>query len=59
MMTIVAGSVLSSIFLVLEGHKTWRDIGSELAELLLIAVGLEQQEAFEIAHRELPELVEI
>ncbi|MGE8541162.1 TetR/AcrR family transcriptional regulator [Acinetobacter sp. ANC 3813] len=58
-MAIVTGSVLSSIFLVLEGHKTWREIGSEVAELLLTAVGLDAQEAFEIAHRELPVLVEI
>ena len=58
-MAIVAGSVLTSIFLVLEGHKTWRDIGSEVAELLLTALGLKQQEAFDLARIELPELVEI
>jgi AcrR family transcriptional regulator len=55
---LIAGAVLTSIFLVLEGHKTWRDAGSEIAELLLCALGLSPDEATIIANKELPDLVE-
>ena len=58
-MAMVTGSVLSFIFLILEGHKMWHEIGSKVAKLLLTAVGLDAQEAFEIAHRELPKLIEV
>lgn len=58
-MALIAGSVLSSIFLILEGHKTWRDAGTEVAELLLCALGINRDEAFEIARRELPPLIEL
>ncbi|WP_425918755.1 hypothetical protein [Acinetobacter sp. TSRC1-2] len=37
MMSMLAGTVLSSIFMVLEGYKGWRDMGTEVAELMLIA----------------------
>lgn len=40
MMSMIAGTVLSSIFMVLEGYKGWRDMGTEVAELMLIALGL-------------------
>lgn len=43
-MSLIAGSVLTSIFLVLEGHKTWRDSGTEIAELLLCALGISREE---------------
>lgn len=58
-MSLIAGSVLTSIFLVLEGHKTWRDAGTEVAELLLCALGIDRDEAFQIARRELPDLSEL
>lgn len=58
-MSLIAGSVLTSIFLVLEGHKTWRDSGTEVAELLLYALGVERDEAYEIARKELPILAEL
>ena len=45
--------------MVLEGHKTWRDIGSEMAELVLIALGVDAKEAFEISRKELPVLLEV
>ena len=58
-MAMIAGGVLTSIFMVLEGHKTWRDIGSEMAELVLIALGVDAKEAFEISRKELPVLLEV
>ena len=58
-MAMIAGTVLTSIFLVLEGHKTWRDIGSEIAELMLLALGISAEEARQLARKELLELVEL
>ena len=57
-MAMIAGGVLTSIFMVLEGHKTWRDIGSEMAELVLIALGVDNKEAYDLARQELPTLLE-
>lgn len=53
---LISGSVLVAITLVLEGHKTWREAGSDTAELLLRALGLEKDEASTIAQMELPAL---
>lgn len=53
---LISGSVLVAITLVLEGHKTWREAGSETAELLLRALGLDKEEAAAIAQQELPVL---
>ncbi|WP_298065687.1 hypothetical protein [uncultured Acinetobacter sp.] len=58
-MSLIAGAVLTSIFLILEGHKTWRDAGTEIAELLLCALGIDREEAFQIARIELPPLLEL
>lgn len=58
-MNMIAGSVLSSIFSVLEGFKTWREMGSEVAELILCALGLDAEEAHKIAYIDLPVLAEI
>jgi len=58
-MSVIAGSVLTSIFLVLEGHRTWRDAGSDTAELLLRALGLDPQEAEQLARADLPLLPEL
>ena len=56
---LVAGSVLSAMFLVLEGHSTWREAGSDAAELLLRGMGIPPQEARSIASSELPNLPEL
>lgn len=53
---LISGSVLVAITLVLEGHKTWREAGSDTAELLLRALGVEKDEASTIAQMELPAL---
>ena len=54
---IIAGSVLGVMFLLMEGHKTWRAAGSETAELVLRALGVETQEAARIAELPLPPLL--
>lgn len=55
----IAGSVLSSIFSVLEGFKTWRDIGCEISELILISLGIDNSEAYLLARTDLPVLQEL
>lgn len=52
----IAGTALGAIFLVLEGHKTWRAAGSDAAELVLRALGIGQEEARVLAGCELPPL---
>ena len=49
-------AVLTAISLVLEGRRTWRDAGSDVAELFLRAVGVPLEEAQAIATGELPAL---
>lgn len=55
-MGLVAGTTLTAILLVLEGHCTWRDAGSDAAELALRALGVEAAEAQRLATLPLPEL---
>lgn len=55
-MTLISSSVLGSIFLVLEGHRTWRESGSDTAELVLRALGVPPEEARALATTELPAL---
>lgn len=55
-MSLIAGGVLGAMFLVLEGHKTWRDAGTDTAELVLRALGISAEEARDLASRELPPL---
>lgn len=54
--SLLAGAVLGASFLVLEGVKTWREAGSDAAELLLVALGLPRAEARELAAADLPAL---
>ncbi|MEM7137340.1 MAG: TetR family transcriptional regulator [Myxococcota bacterium] len=58
-MAMIAGTVLTSMLLVLEGHQTWRQAGTDAAELVLRALGLPQDEAREIANADLPPLPEL
>jgi AcrR family transcriptional regulator len=53
---LIMGSTISAMWLVLEGHQTWRDAGSATAELLLRALGIAVGDARDIARRELPQL---
>jgi AcrR family transcriptional regulator len=53
----MAANVLAAITLVLEGHQSWREAGSNAAELFLRALGLPADEARTLSTAELPELV--
>lgn len=55
-MAMVGGTVLSAMRLVQEGHKTWRDAGTDAAELVLRAIGLSAAQAQAISTAELPPL---
>jgi AcrR family transcriptional regulator len=54
--SLALGATVSAMWMVLEGHQTWREAGSSTAELLLRAMGIEQNEAREISMAELPAL---
>lgn len=56
MVGLLAGGTLAAMLPVLDGHITWRDIGSDTAELLLLALGIEAAEARAIATMALPPL---
>ncbi len=56
-MSVFLGSTLSAMWMVLEGHQTWREAGSSTAELLLRAVGVPDDEAHRLSLLDLPELV--
>lgn len=55
-LAMIGGTGLSAMLLVLEGHKTWREAGSNAAELVLRALGLDAGEAHAIANTDLPPL---
>lgn len=52
----IASSVLGAMFLVLEGLKTWREAGTDTAELILRALGVSIEDARVLATVELPPL---
>lgn len=52
----LAGTVLSAMFMVLEGLKTWREAGSDAAEMILVGLGVARAEARELASAPLPSL---
>lgn len=54
--SLIAGSTLAAMFLVIEGLKTWREAGSDTAELILRSLGLSAEQARSLATSELPPL---
>jgi hypothetical protein len=52
----MSSSVLGAISLVLEGHRTWRDAGSDTAELFLRALGVAPEAALVLATSDLSPL---
>lgn len=54
MVGMLAGTTLAAMLQVLEGHGTWRDIGADTAELLLVALGLARDEARALARDAMP-----
>lgn len=51
-----SASVLGAQWLVLEGHRTWRDAGTDVASLMLLALGVPEADAQALAASELPPL---
>ena len=56
---LLSGSVIMSMLLVLDGISTWREAGTQTAELVLRSLGLSREQAMQYASAELPELPEI
>jgi AcrR family transcriptional regulator len=54
--SLVVGATVSAMWMVVEGHQTWRDAGTSTAELVLRAMGIDPDEAHEICVAELPDL---
>lgn len=54
--TMLSSHVLGAMFLVLEGHRTWRDAGADTAEFVLRALGVPAEEAGRLASEKLPAL---
>lgn len=54
---LLSGSTLAAMLPVLDGRVTWREAGSDVAELVLVALGLERGEARGLARCTLPPLV--
>jgi AcrR family transcriptional regulator len=52
----IAGATLGAMLPVLEGQVTWREVGSDIAELVLVALGIARDEARALARSELPQL---
>ncbi|MCI4677463.1 hypothetical protein K9U39_18360 [Rhodoblastus acidophilus] len=50
----LSGATIGAIVTVLDGAKTWREAGMDLAELALAALGLPREEARAIASASLP-----
>jgi AcrR family transcriptional regulator len=53
---LIVGATVSGMWMVLEGHQTWREAGSSTAELILRSMGIEPAEARAISITELPRL---
>ena len=56
MVGLLAGGTLAAMLPVLDGHATWREIGADTVELLLVALGIDRAQARAIATTELPPL---
>ena len=54
--SLVLGATVSAMWMVLEGHQTWREAGTSTAELVLRALGIDATEAHRIANEPLPAL---
>ena len=53
---LIIGTTISAMWMVLEGHQTWREAGTSTSELVLRALGIEAKEAHRIATEPLPAL---
>ncbi|HXZ15232.1 MAG TPA: TetR/AcrR family transcriptional regulator [Roseiarcus sp.] len=57
-LSFIGAATVSAMWLVLEGEKTWREAGSDAAETMLRAIGVEAEEARALAFSDLPPLPE-
>jgi AcrR family transcriptional regulator len=57
--SLLMGTVVSAMWMVLEGHQGWREAGAGAAELVLCALGVPREEARRIATNPLPALPEL
>ncbi len=55
-LAMIGGTVLTSMRMVQEGHRTWREAGSDTAELVLRALGIPSTAAQQIGAADLPPL---
>lgn len=55
-LALIAGTTITAMWLVLEGHQTWREGGSAAAEAVLRALGVAPADARTVANVELPPL---
>lgn len=53
---LLAGSTLAAMVPVLDGRGTWREVGADTVELLLVALGIDRAEARALATSDLPPL---
>jgi AcrR family transcriptional regulator len=53
--SLIIGATVGAIWMVIEGHQTWRDAGSGAAELVLRALGISEVEAAGISREPLPD----
>lgn len=56
--SLMLGSAISAMRMVLDGHQGWREAGSTAAELILRALGIAPEEARALSTTELPTLTE-
>lgn len=57
LLAMIGGGVLGAMLLVLEGHKTWRDAGTDAVEFALRGLGLSDDDARMLASSDLPPLL--
>ena len=59
MASLLIGALLAAMNAVLSGHQTWRDAGSNAAELFFRAAGVSPAEARRLSHAELSPLASV
>lgn len=58
-LAMIGGTVVATMVLVVDGHRSWRDAGADSVELVLRAMGIDPKEARAIACTDLPPLLEV
>lgn len=59
MAAMLMGTTLAAMLPVVQGHATWREIGADTVELMLVALGLARDEARTLSRAELDPLADI